>query len=140
MFFFVSYYLQIWACIQEWNALKKLCLLYFFKSDIKVSSLKKNNNITSSIFEKQSTWCFWIFYNLHFFNHFWKNTQDIVFSTHYVFSYLSPSAINGNQKKKIFFAKLVMYVRKFWAIKQFILLGNWLSEILNVFFILQGFS
>ena len=32
------------------------------------------------------------------FNHFWQNTQGIVFSTQWIFEHLPPSAINGDPK------------------------------------------
>ena len=82
MFFLGPNLLRKVANMQKSKALKKLCLAYFFKSDYKISSFQKTENITPSVFEKRLTWCFRIFDNLIFFNNFWKNTQGIVFSTH----------------------------------------------------------
>ena len=85
MFFFGPNLLRKVANMQKSNVLKKLYLAYFFKSDYKIASFQKTENITLSVFEKRLTWCFRIFDNLIFFNNFWKNTQGIVFSTHYIF-------------------------------------------------------
>ena len=89
IFFFSPHLLQKVAHIQNYNVLKKLCLGYFFKCDNKIAKILKTENITLSVLEKCSTWYFQIFDNLHIFNHFWKNAQGIVFSTYYIFAYLS---------------------------------------------------
>ena len=36
---------------------------------------------------------------MQFFHHFWKNMQDIIFPTMYIFAYLPPSAINRDQNR-----------------------------------------
>ena len=56
--------------------------LCFFSEVIKKKlSNQKSENITLSLFSKCCTWCFPIFDDLQFFNHFWKKTQGIVFPT-----------------------------------------------------------
>ena len=98
MFFLGPHLLWKVANMQKSNVLKKL-YLYFFESDKKNNSFKKPENITPSLFEKRLTWCFQIFDKLVFFNHFWKITQGIVFSTQWIFEHLPPSAINGDPKR-----------------------------------------
>ena len=66
MFFLGPNLLRKVANMQKSKALKKLCLAYFFKSDYKISSFWKTENITQSVFEKRLTWCFWSFDNLIF--------------------------------------------------------------------------
>ena len=74
------------------------------------------------VFEKRSTWCSQIFCKLFFFNHFWKNTQGIVFSTQWIFEHLPPSAINGDPQATfdpIFLSeKLVLYAKQLYIFVQ----------------------
>ena len=62
----------------------------------------------SSVFFKRSIGRFLICHNLPFFNHFWKNTHGVVFSTQWIFEHLPPSAVNVVPKKNwsnLFFGK-----------------------------------
>ena len=96
----------------KYTLLKKLCLVYFFKSHKKIGSKTKTENIQSSVFFKRLIGRFRIFHNFSFFNHFWKNTQGIVFSTQWIFEHLPPSAKNGVPKQifdPIYFWKNLSY-------------------------------
>ena len=72
--------------MQKSTVLKKLCLVLFFKSDYKMVSYEKSENIMSSIFQKRTLWYFPFFLRPNFIQ-FLKNTQDIVFSTMYILAY-----------------------------------------------------
>ena len=55
MFVLGPHLLRKVANMQKSNALKKIYLAYFFKSDNKITSFQKTENITPSVFEKRST-------------------------------------------------------------------------------------
>ena len=76
--------------------LKNYALCTFSKV-IKKWKVMKNPKTSNRAFFKNAQSDVFRFFNFQFFNHFWKNTQDIVFSTKFIFAYWPPSATNRDQ-------------------------------------------
>ena len=86
------------ANMQKCNPLKKSIRYFFLMQQKKDASLHKSKKIIMSIIWKCLTWCFWIFKTCNFLLPL-KKTQGIVFSMHYIFANLPPSALNDDKRK-----------------------------------------
>ena len=87
----------------------------FFKCDLKIVSNQETENITLSVLNKRLTWCFQNLNYLQFFNHIWKTSQGIAFSTYKIVAYVPPSAIQADQLRtfdETFFVSLILAYRQ----------------------------
>ena len=107
MFVFGPHLLQKAANMQKSYALKKTMPCVFFFKNTKTSCQAFLKKAQCDVFKFVTN------YNLL---SPLKKTQGIVFSAHYIFAYLPPTAINGDQKRTFdqiyFFAKKKLCIRK----------------------------